>query len=621
MTNYWERIISQRTSRRRALAGAGMAGAGVAALSLVGCGGGESTPLSSGEESGVVSKPVDTTKEAVPGGVIQTRANLDVPGFDVLQATSTNTYFLVGDYAYSRLLKMKVGHMAPSTGEPEGDLAQSWELTDGGQTLTLKLKPEAGWDPRAPTNGRKVTAHDVVFSWKKYETVGRTRQRLANKANPDAPVQSATAIDDRTVQFKLAFPYAMLEPLLASNEDLWIQPAEADGGFDPKSTVRGSGAFMVSDYQQSVSLSYRKNPSWYRKDLPYVDGWDLYILPEYASTVSQFRAATIFTDVLRLEDIVQTKKDIPELLLRQGLSMSTIWRRAHFGWNHPENKMFLDERVRRAMSMAWDRDLFDRTFGNADQFEAEGLPFANRWSSHITGGWDGWWIDPKNEKEFGSAAKWFKFDVPEAKKLLTAAGFPNGIDSELSYISQAFYGSDWQNRWEVLSGMWKEAGIRMKTHVTDYNTEHLPIYSVGNLFKGVSASIASPTSHPILHLTQEFARVGAPSLRGAGGQPEPGYVEGQPQPGIDPKLNEMAAKVRRELDPKKQVEQVKDYQKYLGDKMYDIPIPGYSYSYSLTWPFIMNLGVYRSWVATASGPQEGSLYLWLDRKHPKFKQL
>jgi ABC-type transport system substrate-binding protein len=120
---------------------------------------------------------------------------------------------------------------------------------------------------------------------------------------------------------------------------------------------------------------------------------------------------------------------------------------------------------------------------------------------------------------------------------------------------------------------------------------------------------------------QEFARVGAPSLRGAGGQPEPGYVEGQPQPGIDPKLNDMAAKLRRELDPKKQVELVQDYQKYLADKMYDIPMPGYSYSYGLTWPFVMNLGVYRSWVATASPPQEGQLYLWLDRKHPKFKQL
>jgi len=621
MTNYWERIISQRTSRRRALAGAGMAGAGVAALSLVGCGGGESTPLSSGEESGVVSKPVDTTKEAVPGGVIQTRANLDVPGFDVLQATSTNTYLLVGNFAYSRLLKMKVGHLEPSTGEPEGDLAQSWELTDGGQTLTMKLRPEAKWDPRAPTSGRAVTAEDVVFSWNKYEKIGRTRQRLAYNASPDAPVQSVTAIDNRTVQFKLAFPFAILEPLLASNEDLWIQPKEADGGFDPKSTVRGSGAFMVSDYQQSVSLSYRKNPSWYRKDLPYVDGWDLYILPEYASTVSQFRAGAIFTDVLRQEDIVQTKKDIPELLLRQSETLSTTWRRAHFGWNHPDNKPFLDERVRRAMSMSWDRDLFDRTFANADAFEAEGLRFANRWPSHITGGWDGWWIDPRSSKDFGPASKWFQHDVAEAKKLLTAAGFPNGIDSELSYIGQAFYGSDWQNRWEVLNGMMKEAGFRLKVNVTDYNTEHLPVYSIGNLFKGVSASIASPTSHPILHLTQEFARVGAPSYRGAGGQPEPGYVEGQPQPGIDPKLNDMAARVRRELDPKKQVELVEDYQKYLGDKMYDIPMPGYSYSYGLTWPFIMNLGVYRSWVATAAPPQEGQLNLWLDRKHPKFKQL
>jgi ABC-type transport system substrate-binding protein len=301
--------------------------------------------------------------------------------------------------------------------------------------------------------------------------------------------------------------------------------------------------------------------------------------------------------------------------------VSTTWRRAHFGWNHPDNKPFLDARVRRAMSMSWDRELFDRTFGNADQFEAEGLPFESRVPTHITGGWDGWWIDPNDSKEFGAASKWFQHDVAEAKKLLSAAGFPNGIESELSYIGQAFYGSDWQNRWEVLNGMMKEAGFNLRVNVTDYNIEHLPIYSIGNLFKGISASIASPTSHPIAHLTQEFARVGAPVNRGAGGQPEPGYVEGKPAAGIDPKLNEMAAKLRRELDIEKQVVQVKDYQRYLGDMMYDIPMPGYNFGYSLTWPFIKNLGVYRTWVATAAPPQEGQLYYWLDRTHPKFKQL
>ncbi len=621
-TSYWERVSRRTLTRRRALVGAASTGAGIAALSLAGCGGGGGggEAKTAAKSTGLLSQPEDTTKQALPGGIIQTRASLDVPGFDVLQASSTNTYTIVGDYAYQRLLKMKVGFQEPSKGDPEGDLASSWEYSDGGLTLTVKLRPEAKFDPRAPTNGRQVDSQDVLFSWKKYSTVGRTRARLANSANPDAPVLSVTAPDARTVVFKLAFPFAVLEPLLASDEDFYIQPVEADGKFDPKSTVRGSGAFMVSDYKPSVLLSYRKNPGYYMKDRPYVDGYDIYIVPEYATAVSQFRAGGIFTTVVTQEDVITTKKDIPELLLRLASNVSTTWRRAHFGWNQPGNEIFRDDRVRRAISMSWDRDLFDRVFGNAEKFEAEGLPFANRWSTHITGGWDGWWIDPKNTKEMGSGAKWFQYDVPETKKLLSAAGFPNGFDSELSYISGAFYGADWQNRWEVLRGMMQEAGIRLKTHTTDYESEHLPVYSVGNLFKGISASIASPTSHPILHLTQEFSRVGAPSLRGVGGQPEPGYVEGQPGPGIDPKLNEMAAKVRRELDHKKQVELVQDYQRYLADKMYDIPMPGYSFAYSLTWPFVKNLGVYSSWVATASSPQEGSSYLWLDRTHPKFKQ-
>jgi peptide/nickel transport system substrate-binding protein len=75
-----------------------------------------------------------------------------------------------------------------------GDLAESWQVDDKGSTYTVKLRPDLKWQ-----DGKPLTASDVAFT---YHTI----------QNPDAqsPFNASwqnitvTAVDDRTVTFKLA---------------------------------------------------------------------------------------------------------------------------------------------------------------------------------------------------------------------------------------------------------------------------------------------------------------------------------------------------------------------------------------------------------------------------------
>src|SRR5712691_5513823 len=67
MESYWTRFTNQRTSRRRAIRGAAGAGLGLAVLSALDCGGGNSGKKSS-DSSHLLGQAVDSTKSAVGGG-------------------------------------------------------------------------------------------------------------------------------------------------------------------------------------------------------------------------------------------------------------------------------------------------------------------------------------------------------------------------------------------------------------------------------------------------------------------------------------------------------------------------------------------------------------------------
>src|SRR5215213_8650229 len=72
--------LGNRLSRRRAMAAAGAA-AGAAAF-LAACGGNGSSKSGS-DKSGLVSQPVDTSKQARPGGLNKWYLNSEPAGFDI----------------------------------------------------------------------------------------------------------------------------------------------------------------------------------------------------------------------------------------------------------------------------------------------------------------------------------------------------------------------------------------------------------------------------------------------------------------------------------------------------------------------------------------------------------
>jgi len=597
LSPYWRR----RLTRRRALHGAAVVGAGLAGATILGCGGSDNSEGHNVEDkSGLLSPRVNTTQRAIPGGIYASYIGSDVTHMDSLAASDFQSG-REGAYVYSRLLKYQAGTFDKrADGGVDGDAAQSWEVSPDGLQVTFKIRPGVLFDPRPPTNSRPLDAQDVKFSWDKFSSKSNARSDMTNSINASAPIASVTAPDDKTIVVKLAFPYAPVLQMLAFIRYLIIEPREADGGFDARADMRGSGSWYLAKYTPSVGWEYRKNVNWYNKPYPFLDGIDRPIISEYATGLAQFKAGNLWSYAVRQEDVLATKKEVAALDMRQTDAFSrNPGAIMYFGFK--DGSPFLDDRVRRAASMLMDRDLYIDTTSNVSNFAKEGLQVETRVQSHIACGEEGLWLDPKG-KELGEAAKNFQFDAAEAKKLLTAAGYASGIDADLTYFTSGQYGSQWPRYHEIWKGMLETDGLfRLRTNIVDYQTVWLPkyLYSKG-LFDGIT-----------LTLTTLFPDVDGYlfAMDHSRGQ----YIR---RPFPDARMDQLIDGQRREFDRGRRTDLIKEYQRYAATKMYDSPVSGQAMGYGLNWPCIGNAGVYNSWAAD-TGAQETLIYTWYDKSKAK----
>ena len=101
--------------------------------------------------------------------------------------------------------------------------------------------------------------------------------------------------------------------------------------------------------------------------------------------------------------------------------LTAAFRELQFTIKAGENKPWADKRVRQAVNLAINRHeiLIDKVYNGTGQY-----------SGHVAAGY-GPWVIPQKELK----TKWEKYDLPEAKKLMAAAGFSKGFDVTLTTFS------------------------------------------------------------------------------------------------------------------------------------------------------------------------------------------
>ena len=589
---YWTQYWRGRRSRRRFLGGAVAAGAGAAGLALVGCGD-DDDDNGGGGGSGIATPtpgvdatptPSDPFANAKRGGTYRTGWAGDPPTIDPYGNLSFLTKGFSA-YVYSRLFRYNTGPGVKKADlQPVGDLAESAEASPDGLVWTIKLKPTAKFHNVAPVNGRGVTSDDVKFSW------GRATAETNTNRTQVSFVDKVEYPDAATVKFTLKAPNAAFLDTLADANLIWIMPTEADGGFDPGKAAVGSGPWILDSYQPSVSFKWKKNPEWHFNGFPLMDAVEGLIIPEYANRQAQFRAGNLEVEGVTAEDIVGLKKDMPNTQLYGEVSQQLSFL---FFDSDPASPWAKDPRVKQALSMCIDRaGLLDLGY-NVNKLKAEGLAVSERWNNLIPAGMERFWLDPTGADQ-GESKKYFEYNVAEAKKLLEAAGFPNGFEATYQYTANR-YGATFNAIAEAHIAFLNDLGIKTTTDVQDYSSKYITQTFTGNL-KGIAFAYQTPfpegggyanrmfTDNPLNH-----SKIN------------------------DPELADLAVKQQQELDPAKRKELFFEIQRKNAEKMHYIPSnAGAGTGWTAYQGYVKNVDI-QTIPGAYSGATEELPYIWLDK--------
>ena len=386
------------------------------------------------------------------GGVFRLAMQLDPQGFDP-HATVSFVTMIPLSFSHSRLVKVKAGpSVKPGTYPIEPDVAESWTRSND-TTYVFKLRKDVRWHNKPPVNGRELTADDVKYTYDRFRTIQGNPNRQFLES-----VDRIDVLDRHTVRFVLKEPSAWFLDMLASTAT-WLVARECVEKFGDLKKVEsaiGTGPWMLERWEPNVRLVYVRNPNYFVPGLPYADGVEILLDRDPSSRLASWLGGKIdfapeYQMVVRRLDLDVARRQKPGLQ-----SVEYPWPVMGLTGFKLDREPFKDVRVRRALSRATSlADIFDGNAFSLGHYVAQGVvPAAlGEWSVPIDQ------LGPEGRKDY-------QFDTADAKRLLAAAGYPNGFKTTVD--TTAGFGPDFMDYVQVLVRNWKDAGIDAELNVKEY---------------------------------------------------------------------------------------------------------------------------------------------------------
>lgn len=317
------------------------------------------------------------------------------------------------------------------------DLAHSWEISPDNKTYTFFLRKGVTFH-----DGADFTAEDVKA------TYDRIRHPPTGVSIPRTPLFSTISEinvrDTHTVEFKLseARPQTFMLAAFASGWNIIVRKKTLeDNNYNLRQIpdFPGTGPFKHVKRVDKEVWIMEKNKNYWNEGLPYLDGVEVYHLPPFSAQLAgallagkiDYARALDPTTVLKIKDT-------------QGLSSHTFYQSViHAVWVNNRKKPYDDPRVRRALHLVFDRPTL--------------VEVAKEITPTLVGGF----IYPFSEFATPPAKMTERLGyqndptaaIKEARQLLAAAGYPNGLKNVDFMVRDIAHFKRWS---EALQAILKE---------------------------------------------------------------------------------------------------------------------------------------------------------------------
>ena len=338
------------------------------------------------------------------------------------------------------------------TTDPGGKLipavAESWEISEGGDVYTFHLRPDAKW-----SNGDPVTSDDFLFTFRRImdpATAAGYASILFDILNAEAvaggemPVEElgVAAPDPQTLVITLRGPTPYFLELLTHQTGKPLHRASVEqfgDDFTKPGNLVSNGAYMLESFTPNDRIVMQKNPNFWDADNVAIDTIHYIPFEDRSACLRRFEAGEvqICSDV-PAEQMAYMEENLPDNL-RIAPYLGTYYLPVKV-----EKEKLADPRVRQAISMVIDRDFI------ADEvWQGTMLPAFSLVPPGIAN-----YVDPAPELDYADMDLLDREDAAIA--LLEEAGVdPATLQIELSYNSSENH----KNTMTAVADMLKNIGI------------------------------------------------------------------------------------------------------------------------------------------------------------------
>ncbi|MHB1653327.1 MAG: ABC transporter substrate-binding protein [Desulfitobacteriaceae bacterium] len=383
-----------------------------------------------GTNASTAGQPANSGAQA-KGGTLRIAISNDVDGLDPQRTVSASTFEVTNNIYDTLVGTDPKGNLLPR-------LATEWNVSSDKKSWTFKLRDDVSFQ-----NGRKFTADDVKFSME------RLLEKQSPRASDYAMIDNIKVDSPTQITFNLKQPNA---PFISSLAMPWAAIVPQEAVTQLKTHPMGTGAFKLKEWVPQQKVVLEKNPSYFLKNEPYLDGVEFQVIPDMATQLVNLKSGQIDVATISGEQAAEVKQSSNLTLYSKPSNSVQV-----LAMNNKVTPLN-DVRVRQAIAMAINKDAV---------IQGSNWGFGETIGSHMSP------LDPY----YVDLNKVLSYDSAKAKQLLQEAGYGQGFDLTLS-LPQPY--AIHRKAGEVVADQLKQIGIRVKLETVDWGKWLKDIYAGRN---------------------------------------------------------------------------------------------------------------------------------------------